>query len=262
MALFTPIWMKKGLNGLQLEKAKEQVTKLEGDKLVRAATEAPEAKIRVIAAEKLTDEAVLKRIALGDRDRGVRRAAAEKLTDGEALREIARNDEFNGKYAYDRLTGEIDQADYARNAKDPAVRRVALGKVTDQAELAQIALTERQWRDIREAAVSRLTVPTLTMDFYREYKTRFSRSVSNAFLAAMLGKLALAGDTAAVEELGGWLSAPETAEIAAEKLRGVYADTREKEILRYRGKYRILHLDSPGECDPHADESHYLHFDL
>lgn len=393
MGLFKPIWMKDKLNWKEKEKAEEQVKRLEGKKLIKVATKAPDSDIRKIAVMKLTDQTALRGIARNDvlfgklaydklsgeidyadyaqnaRDSVVYRAAMEKVTDREVLSEIARksNDPYRRESAVKNLTDQKVLSEVARKDTDEKVREAAAYKVTDQAALAEIALkdesarirliamrrltdqkalsevarkdeswevreaavkkitdqkmlseiireegndrvrkaalenlTDREvlseiarngdWNvaklafdrltgeidhadyalnakemDVRKAAIERMTVPPVTMDFYREYISRFPNEMGVHHLADLLEKLAAAGDAAAVEELGGWLSEPDRAELAAEKLNKVYKKTREGGIRRYCGHYQAKHFDyNWPSCDGggHSDEYPDLHFDL
>lgn len=261
MGLFKPIWMKKEIPLGQWEKARRLACSLEGGKLIKAAVEAPNLRIRKIAVDKLTDQTVLLKIAMNDPDLGKRaydRLIGEIDHTGYALRAASADVR---RAAVERTDDQTVLARAARRDKSEYVRTAAVEKLTDQEVLREIALTEREWK-IRETAVGRLTVPALDMDVYREIK---ALNPGDEFLAGMLQKMALAGKRDAAEELCGWLSDPSSARIAAETLREVYAVTREDSILRHCGMYGKPHNDwVETVCDhyDHRDNGGQFHFDL
>ena len=98
--------------------------------------------VRRVAVEKLTNQALLAKIATTDSDGLVREVAVGKITDQALLAKIATTD----NHAY--------------------VGQVAVGKITDQALLAKIATRDSDSSDssVRQAAVENLTDTALLND--------------------------------------------------------------------------------------------------
>jgi hypothetical protein len=128
------------------------------------------------AVGKLTDQAVLAKIAVQDKVRDVRLAAVKKLTDQAVL----------AKFALEELD----------------IGRAAVGKLTDQALLAKIAV-EGKYDEAREAAVEKLTDQALLAKIAEQEESRFIRAKavaamdeSNPALKRWAGDLsALTSDT-------------------------------------------------------------------
>ncbi len=95
--------------------------------------------------EKLTDQIVLAKIAVGDQFPSVRKAATKKLTDQKLLMKLAVED------------------------REPEVRRAAINKVTDQVFLARIAAEDKDPAP-RYAAVAKLTDLVLLEKIPMEYR--------------------------------------------------------------------------------------------
>jgi hypothetical protein len=128
--------------------------------LAKVAVEATDADARAVAVGELTDQAVLAKIAVEDKDWYVRKVAVGKLTDKAVLAKIAVED----------LNSDIRQAAVGNwNLNDQAlltkiavedksayVGRAAVGKLTDQGLLAKVAIESKE-SEVREVAVRKLT---------------------------------------------------------------------------------------------------------
>jgi len=87
--------------------------------------------VRIGAVANLTDQALLAKVAIEDKEPDVRRAAVDKLTDQALLAKMAIED------------------------KEPYVRRTAVEKLTDQVVLAKVAFEDKDdW--VRKAANVRI----------------------------------------------------------------------------------------------------------
>jgi hypothetical protein len=124
----------------------------------------PDPKERIRALKNLTDQAVLARMAIEDKDESVRVAAFAKLTDQAALAKIAieDKDESARVAAFAKLTDQAVLAKMAIENDDKSVRIAAIAKLTDQAVLFKIAITE-YW-EIRKAAIAKLTDQALLIE--------------------------------------------------------------------------------------------------
>ena len=99
--------------------------------------------------EKIQDESVLSKIAIGDicvpmiKDKAelVRKAAVERLTDQATLDFVVKNEEADSvrQIAVKLLTDQASLAYVAKNDENPKVRSIAVGRLTDQATLAYVA---------------------------------------------------------------------------------------------------------------------------
>ena len=108
---------------------------------------------------KLTDQALLAKIAVESRDADVRRAAVRKLTDQALLAKIAVEDTDHPDVritAIEKLTDHALLAKIAIKDEDSSVRSAAIEKLTDQALLADLAVEDTDL-DVRSTAVSKLT---------------------------------------------------------------------------------------------------------
>ena len=115
--------------------------------------------VRMAAVYKLTDQALLAKIAVGDNDQYVRSAAVEHLTDQTVLVKIAieANDiGYDVREAFLHLTDQALLARIAVEAKNKDVRKLAVKDLTDQALRAKIAV-EAKDADVRATAVEDLT---------------------------------------------------------------------------------------------------------
>jgi hypothetical protein len=141
------------------EKLKAAVEKLTDQALLaKIAVEDTNADVRYLAVKKLTDQAVLAKIAVKDREPYVRRAAVQNLTDQAALAKVAVEDkEWRIRdSAVEKLTDQALLAKIAVEATEASVRPAAVRNLTDQALLAKIAVNDKD-PDVREAAVEKLT---------------------------------------------------------------------------------------------------------
>jgi hypothetical protein len=118
------------------------------------------------AVEKLTDQELLKKVALNAQDLYIRKAAVEKLTDESVLGKIAIDDNnANVRLsAVMKLTDQLVLAKVARADADVYVRKAAVEKMTDQTILSKIATDDKNSL-VRYAAVERITSKTLLSKF-------------------------------------------------------------------------------------------------
>jgi len=120
--------------------------------------EARNAHVRQVAVAKLTDQALLAKVAVEDKDPDVRIAAVAKLTDQALLAKLAVKDRAPDvrKAAVAKLTDQALLAKLAVEDRDTNIRRAAVAKLTDQALLARLAVEDKDL-DVRKAAVAKLT---------------------------------------------------------------------------------------------------------
>ena len=114
--------------------------------------------VRHAAVEGLTDQTILARVAVEEEDSKVRRVAVEKLTDQAALATVAIEDK-NEDVRYAAVEKVMDQemlAKVAVESKYPGIRETAVEKLTDQALLSKKAVEDKDC-DVRRAAVKNLT---------------------------------------------------------------------------------------------------------
>ena len=118
--------------------------------------------VREVAATKIIDQTILKKVASEDKNEAVRKKAVTKLTDPTALAKIAVTDDswMVRESAVVKLTNKAELAKIAVTDEDWTVRKAAVRKLTDQAELAKIAVTDDSWM-VRKAATERLIDPNL-----------------------------------------------------------------------------------------------------
>ena len=167
------------------EKLKAAVEKLTDQALLaKIAVEDTNADVRYLAVKKLTDQAVLAKIAVKDREPYVRRAAVQNLTDQAALAKVAVEDkEWRIRdSAVEKLTDQALLAKIAVEATEASVRPAAVRNLTDQALLAKIAVNDKD-SDVREAAVEKLTDQALLAKIAVVDK---DRSVRAKAIAAMV----------------------------------------------------------------------------
>jgi hypothetical protein len=141
------------------------------------------------AIRKLTDQALLAKIALESQYGNARQAAVLKLTDQTLLAKIALGDKETKvrQAAVSKLT---DQALLVRIAIEPGdigLRFVALGKLTGPAALARVALEGDG--QIRSTAVNWLTDPAALANVALESK---DRGVSQAAVRSLIDQALLA----------------------------------------------------------------------
>jgi hypothetical protein len=128
--------------------------------LAKIAVEDKEASIRLQALSqvKVPEQRLLAKIAVEDVDAGLRMNAANRLTDQQLRASIAVEDKDAGVRA-NAAAGLSDQvllAKIAAEDKDPRPRRVATGRQADQTLLARIAVQDNDG-NVRMAAVGKLT---------------------------------------------------------------------------------------------------------
>ncbi|MDI6451706.1 hypothetical protein [Anaerobaca lacustris] len=115
--------------------------------LAKVAVEDEDGNVRGAAVAKLTDQALLAKVAVGDKDGNVRGAAVERLTDQALLAKVAVEDE------------------------DGNVRRLAVAKLTDQALLAKVAVEDRDMI-VRLTAIGGLRDRAVLQTVLQRFKDR------------------------------------------------------------------------------------------
>ncbi len=132
--------------------------------LAEVAEDAKHNKVRMIAAERLTDQALAQRVFFELARQfpvinGVDLAALQKLTDQMLLANVAMTatPEKIRRLAVERLTDQAILAGLAKTAKDVTVRRLAAEAVTDQAVLAGLAKADIDDSFVCSTAVRRIT---------------------------------------------------------------------------------------------------------
>lgn len=110
------------------------------------------------AVEKLTDQTLLKKIALESKDRDVRASAVKKLYDPILIKKIAMSDKdrYVRLAAVEKISGQTILADFAYKAEYFDVRIAAIEKLTDQSILTDLAKTDSAAR-IRLTAVKNVS---------------------------------------------------------------------------------------------------------
>ena len=161
------------------------------------------------SVENTTDQALLGKIALQDKDLYVRRAAVEKLTDQALLGKIALQDKdlYVRLAAVKKLTDQALLGKIALQDKDKDVRVVAVEELNDQALLAKIAVEDTE-QYVRKSAVKKLNDQVLLARIAWQDKHKDVRiaAVEKLNDQALLAKIAIEGKhkdvrIAAVEEL-------------------------------------------------------------
>ena len=96
--------------------------------------------VRIAVVDILTDQAVLAKVAIEDKDADVRKIAIEKLTDQAILAKIAidAKDWVISKRAVEKLADQAILAKIAVDTKDLIISEKAVEKLTDQAVLARV----------------------------------------------------------------------------------------------------------------------------
>jgi len=123
-------------------------------KLAKVAVEDENPYVRVTAVELLDDQAMLRRIAVQDKDLDVRRVAMSKLTP-ESLAQIEAEATNARRAAVEALTDQPSLARIAARDRDASVRSAAVARITDQSVLAKVVMEDKD-ANVRSAAFSRL----------------------------------------------------------------------------------------------------------
>lgn len=202
--------------------------------LAKIAVETMDSDVRAAAVRKLTDQAVLAKIAVEDKDRYVRSAAANKLTDQSLLEKIAVEDKTD-VVRYNAVMKLTDQAMLEKitvEEKDRNVRLAAAKKLTHQALLEKIAVADNDW-NVRLAAVEKLTNQEVLDKIVVEDNEKVVRKAAVEKLTnhALLAKIAMEDKDwvvrlAAVEKL--------TDEVVLEKIAAEDKNGVVKEAARLR----------------------------
>jgi len=113
--------------------------------------------VRLEAVRQITDQPILREVALADSDRRVCKEAVERLTDPKILEEVARtaSHEVVRRLAVHRIEDQAILADLARTAKVWSVRAAAVKKIEDSDLLAALTREDPVW-SVRVAAVEML----------------------------------------------------------------------------------------------------------
>jgi len=155
---------------------REAVSRLDGKDqalLAKVAKDDSNPWVRRMAASKLTAQATLMELAEHDSDREVRRAAVLRIRDQPFLAKIATDAQnttaMRWAAAY-RLKDQTVLAGIARKEQLPHLRREAVAKLADQTLLAVIAGDAGEDRDVRQAAIRRLTDQAVLVEIVRNTK--------------------------------------------------------------------------------------------
>jgi hypothetical protein len=151
-----------GRKGLLIFLSVLTVALLIGSVGCKSGLESEDISVRTAAVERLTDQAVLAKVAIGDKDEYVRRAAVERLTDQAVLAKVAIEDKDENvrETAVRKITDQALLTRVAIGDKDEYVRRAAVERLTDQAVLAKVAIGDKDG-NVRWVAVERLVDPAL-----------------------------------------------------------------------------------------------------
>ncbi len=125
--------------------------------LAKIALEAADPDIRLAAVKNLKNQNLLISIAMKDRNEAVRKTAAAKITDSELLFKM-------GMWIKPELTEQVNKqsllTQIAQKAKDEQVRMAAVKKLTNQVILANIAMSDDD-KAVRKAALARVAIKSL-----------------------------------------------------------------------------------------------------
>lgn len=126
--------------------------------LARVALEDKDGSVRVEAAKRLTSQETIAKVALEDRSAFTRSAVIELITDQRVLAKIAMEDRSRLVFeaAVKRLEDQDALSEVALKHSDEAMRMVATRHLTNQAVLAKIALNDK-CPGVRARAIERLT---------------------------------------------------------------------------------------------------------
>jgi uncharacterized DUF497 family protein len=161
--------------------------------LAKVAIRDEDGKVREAAVGKLTDQDALTNVVIESKDARVRWFAVGKLTDQALLAKIAIEDpeEYVGSSAAEKLTDQDAVARVAVESKDGSVREVAAKKLTDQVLLAKVAGDRDP--SVREVAVRKLTNQALLAKIAIEDPAEYVRRSAAEKLTdqVLLAKVAL-----------------------------------------------------------------------
>lgn len=172
------------------------------DALAQVAADASFHNVRVIAAKKLTNQALLLRFATDENYwgefPGIREAAIGNLTDQALLSRLSLgNEDFGVRLA--ALTNLTDQATLAKLAAGdgaPVIRKIATSKLFDQELLAKLASSEaRSDYGVLLTSLQNLTNQTVLARLADEAKVGFVRdsALRNLTDTSLLASLAIRG---------------------------------------------------------------------
>jgi len=156
MELFTPAWNSKNpekrMNAVKeitgIEKLQKIAVKADYDDVRQEAWKFIAIRYRnegIAAVEKLTDQTLLKEVAVKASYRDVKKAAVGKLTDQAILKEIALKDSDweVRKVSVKKLIDQNVLIEIAKTDKDKWVRNAAIEMITDQNVLIEFAKTDK-----------------------------------------------------------------------------------------------------------------------
>lgn len=146
------------------------------------------------AAEQLTDQVTLFKVAASDSNESVRLAAVERLTEQLSLHAVAFGFRYHSgesfKENFDRMTGQVfGQEDMceAASSSEEYIRKKAVERLTDQAAL-EIVATYAPDESVRAEAVKRLTD--------QKFLERIAASEAQPLLVRQMAARSLANEAA------------------------------------------------------------------
>ena len=159
--------------------------------LIRIARESKTPAVRKTAIARVTDQAMLAEVAEKDADKDVRQTAAKRLTDTAVLAKIAAKDKDkdNRRFATERISDQGVLESIARDDGEASVRQAAIERVTSQEALAELARYEPD-NNARQAAAKRVTDTTLRTDVEPWTNPDVVRKEDNPFLLTRIARTA------------------------------------------------------------------------
>lgn len=137
MFIFKPVWMSDNVS-----KALDIVKKLKNQKtLIKVATEAPYADVRITALSMIDDQGSIENFALHDSREDVRMAALQRLINQGVIEQVALSDNESKirEEAVRRVTSQERLKQVALCDKDEAIRHAAIDVIKDESMLAEVA---------------------------------------------------------------------------------------------------------------------------
>lgn len=186
MAIFTPIYMQLDLKGDRYKTAVKKMQKLPDQKLLEIAHKAPAWTIRREAMKMISDQDILKDVALHGSVRDLKYIAIDKIKDPDVLAEIAGNDD-NLKVRYSAARRLPDKSVAEKILTQMVKEDKCQGyledvrQLTDQSALADIAL-HGFWDEIRKAALFQIRDESLLPGVLSAFKDHLSREEVHCLL--------------------------------------------------------------------------------
>lgn len=159
MFIFKPAWMSDNAS-----KALDVVKKLKNQKtLIKVATEAPYADVRITALSMIGDQETIENFALHDSREDVRMAALQRLINQGVIEQVALSDNESKirEEAVRRVNSQEHLKQIALCDKDEAVRRAAIEGMKDETMLAEVAKSGYGKGADKVEAAEKLTDTTL-----------------------------------------------------------------------------------------------------